>query len=172
MGLVLLVSLFFKKEDLIDVSKHHHRQKTNQGGRRRTNFLTLSDVYFWKEKLSYLLCPCQKNGKQIGAGDVAGIIFGVAFVVLLVVGVYYVKRGGGGASFELLELKHPMVVLALETELRESGERREERKKKEREREEFDLSNSSLESLFSVEQDGYENGRHRCRRITVTKSLG
>lgn len=33
----------------------------------------------------------QKNGKQIGAGAVAGIIFAAAFVVLLVAGVYYVK---------------------------------------------------------------------------------
>ncbi|XP_004505992.1 uncharacterized protein [Cicer arietinum] len=33
----------------------------------------------------------QKSGKQIGAGFVAGIIFLVTFVVLLVIGVYYVK---------------------------------------------------------------------------------
>lgn len=33
----------------------------------------------------------QKGGKQIGAGAVAGIIFAVAFAVLLAMGVYYVK---------------------------------------------------------------------------------
>jgi predicted metalloprotease len=33
----------------------------------------------------------QKGGKQIGAGAVGGIIIVVTFVVLLAIGVYYVK---------------------------------------------------------------------------------
>ncbi|KAI9077109.1 hypothetical protein K1719_040931 [Acacia pycnantha] len=33
----------------------------------------------------------QKGRKQLGAGGIAGIVFGVAFVVLLAMGVYYVR---------------------------------------------------------------------------------
>ncbi|XP_028757060.1 uncharacterized protein LOC114716245 [Neltuma alba] len=33
----------------------------------------------------------QKGRKQIGAGGIAGIVFGVAFAVLLAMGVYYVR---------------------------------------------------------------------------------
>ncbi|KAL2328614.1 hypothetical protein Fmac_022041 [Flemingia macrophylla] len=33
----------------------------------------------------------QKGGKQIGAGGLAGIIVAVAFVVVLAMGIYYVK---------------------------------------------------------------------------------
>ncbi|KAK7272145.1 hypothetical protein RJT34_28568 [Clitoria ternatea] len=33
----------------------------------------------------------QKRGKNLGAGGLAGIVFGVAFVVLLAMGVYHVR---------------------------------------------------------------------------------